>query len=129
MARLTFGRRQSSAVCSPSPLRFRATGETKPLFSLTPQDTPKPIRILLQITVPATDNDGACGADGGFTSGERVALLLQRIELLLLVGDTLRGPLLVIPAGIGRSLLYEVPQIVLEDGDPLIEFGARRVGS
>ena len=56
---------------------------------------------------------------------QRVALRDQLVELFLLCGDALGGAFLVGGAGEGGGLFGQLAQVVADDGDAVVEIGAR----
>src|SRR5262249_57487839 len=59
-------------------------------------------------------------------ASEVLALLPQRLELGLLLGDALRQAFFVRSAGIRRGLLDQLTQVAADDGDALVYVGNRR---
>src|SRR5262245_22256249 len=68
------------------------------------------------------DENARDAASALLLSQQSVALLFQFGELRLLIGNPVSVSLLVLRAGIGCSLLDELAEIILNDGDAPVDF-------
>jgi hypothetical protein len=64
----------------------------------------------------------AAGSDRGLFLGAAVAFPDKLVEFFFLLGDAIRDPLFVLAAGGGRRLLDQLPKIVSDNRDAILEF-------